>query len=160
MGKMNMSRVILGGIVAGVVADILGFFVDGLMLGPRWDAAMRALGHSAFSASQIFWFNVLGLVSGIVAVWIYAGIRPRFGGGVRTAVFAGVAVWIVGSLLPNLGFMYIPHLFPRHLTVYTTAGALIEMVVGTIAGAAIYWEAKPAITAPVVPADARQTVRA
>jgi len=52
-----------------------------------------------------------------------------------------VAVWVVGALIPNLSFMWLAHLFPRHLTVYTTAGALVEIVVGTVAGAALYKEA-------------------
>jgi hypothetical protein len=36
--------------------------------------------------------------------------------------------------------MWIAHLFSRHLCAYTTAGALIEIVVGAIAGAAVYKE--------------------
>ena len=36
MGKVNMGRVILGGIVAGIVADVLGYVVDGVILAPRW----------------------------------------------------------------------------------------------------------------------------
>ncbi len=45
MGKINMGRVILGGIVAGIVADLLGYLVDGLWLGQRWADAMSFLGH-------------------------------------------------------------------------------------------------------------------
>ena len=36
MGKINVGRLILGGIVAGVVADILDYLVDCLWLGQRW----------------------------------------------------------------------------------------------------------------------------
>ena len=78
---------------------------------------------------------------GIVAVWIYAAIRPRFGAGPRTAIYAGLAVWVVGALLPNLSFMCFGGLFSRHLTLYTTLGALVELVAGTVAGAALYKEA-------------------
>jgi hypothetical protein len=140
MGKINLGRVILGGIVAGIVSDVLGFLVDGVLLAPRWAAGMTALGHAEFSSSQLIEFNVLGLVFGIVLVWIYAAIRPRFGAGVKTAICAGVAVWVVGTLLPNLGFMWIPGLFSRHLTAYTTACGLVEVVIAAIAGAAVYKE--------------------
>ncbi len=140
MGKINIGRVILGGLVAGIVADILGFLVDGVLLASKWNAGLAALQHPAFSTNQIIWFNVLGLVSGIAMIWLYAAIRPRFGAGVMTAVCAGVAFWVIGALLPNLGFMWIPHLFSRHLTAYTTAGALVELVVASIAGAALYKE--------------------
>jgi hypothetical protein len=37
--------------------------------------------------------------------------------------------------------MWIPHLFSHHLTVYTTAGNLVETIVAILAGAALYKEA-------------------
>jgi len=140
MGKINIGRLLLGGIVAGIVSDLLGYLVDGLMLGQQWSDDMILLGKSEFSTTQLIEFNLLGIVSGLVAIWIYASIRPRFGAGLMTAVYAGIAVWIVGVLLPNASFMYVTGLFSRHLTLYTTLGGLVEVVVGTIAGAALYQE--------------------
>jgi hypothetical protein len=140
MGRINIGRVILGGIVAGIVMDLLGYLVDGLMLAEKWSDDMILLGRSEFSTTQLVEFNLLGIVSGLVAVWIYAGIRPRFGAGVMTATYAGIAVWIVGVLLPNASFMYVTHLFSKSLTLDTTLGGLAEVVVGTIAGAALYQE--------------------
>ena len=142
MGKINMGRVLLGGIVAGIVADILDYLVDGLWLAQRWSFDMVRLGHAtAFSMKQILAFDLLGIAGGIAAVWVYAAIRPRFGAGVRTAVHAGIVVWFLAALLPNLSLMYVTHLFSRGLTFYSTVGALVEIVVGTVAGAAIYKEA-------------------
>jgi xanthosine utilization system XapX-like protein len=140
MGKINIGRVLLGGIVAGLVSDALGYLVDGVLLAPRWSDGMLALGHSEFSPDQWIWFNLLGLVAGIVLIWIYAAIRPRFGAGPKTAILAGLAVWIVGSLLPNLSFMWFGGLFSRHLTAYTTSAALIEILAGALACAALYSE--------------------
>jgi hypothetical protein len=140
MGKINVGRLILGGIVAGIIGDLLGYLVDGVWLAPLWSTDMKILGHTDFSSSQIVWFNLIGLAVGLVAIWVYAAIRPRFGPGVKTAVYAGVAVWIVGALLPNGSFMCVSGLFSKHLTLYTTLGALVEIVVGTIAGAALYKE--------------------
>jgi hypothetical protein len=140
MGKISMGRVILGGIVAGLVSDALGYLVDGVLLAPRWADGMLALGHEEFSPYQWVWFNLLGLPMGIVLLWIYASIRPRYGAGPKTAIYAGVVVWIIGSLIPNLSFMWFGGLFSRHLTAFTTAGALVEIVVGALAGAALYKE--------------------
>jgi hypothetical protein len=140
MSKINIGRVIVGGIVAGIVSDLLGYLVDGLLLAEKWSVDMIALGRNEFSTKQLIEFNLLGIVSGIIAIWIYAGIRPRFGAGVKTAIYAGIAVWIVGVLLPNAGFMYVTGLFSRHLTLYTTLGGLVEVVAGTVAGAALYKE--------------------
>jgi hypothetical protein len=140
MGKINIGRVILGGIVAGIVADLLGFLVDGILLAPRWADGMKRLGHGDFSSNAWLWFNVLGLAGGIALIWIYAAIRPRFGAGVKTAISAGLAFWLIGSLLPNCSFMWVAGLFSKHLAAMTTAGNLVELVAGAIAGAAIYKE--------------------
>jgi len=140
MGKINVGRVILGGIVAGIVADVLDYVVDGIWLGLRWAAGNKALGLGNFSSNQVLWFNLLGIVGGIALIWLYAAIRPRFGAGVKTAIYAGLAVWVVGVLVPNLSFMWVSGLFGHHLTAATTLGGLVEIVVGAIVGAALYTE--------------------
>lgn len=141
MGKnINFGRVILGGIVAGIVGDILGYIVDGVILAPKWAAGMKALGRVEFSVSQNVAFNIIGLVYGIFMVWLYAAIRPRYGAGPTTAICAGLAVWAMGVLLPNAGFMWVTGFFPTSLTVMTTAAGIIELVVAALAGAALYKE--------------------
>jgi len=140
MGKINVGRLILGGIVAGIAIDLVDYFVDGVWLGPRWTDGMALLGKTGFSSVQLIWFNVLGLLTGIAAIWVYAAIRPRFGAGVKTAFYAGLVVWILSTLFPNFGFMYAAKLFSNHLTLYTTLGGLVEVLFGTIAGASVYRE--------------------
>jgi len=141
MGKINVGRLILGGIVAGIAIDLLDYLVDGVWLAQRWADGMALLGRPGFSQMQIIWFNVLGLLTGLAAVWLYAAIRPRFGAGAKTAIIAGLAVWFIGVFLPNVGLMYVPHLFSKHLTLYTTLGGIVEVVFGTLAGASVYREA-------------------
>ena len=140
MRRINFGRLILGGIVAGIVGDILGSLVDGLMLAPQWAAGMKALGRAEFSVSQNVAFNIIGLVYGILMVWLYAAIRPRYGPGPKIAVFAGLVIWVAGVLLPNAGFMGVAGLFPASLTVMTTAAGIVEFVVAALAGAALYKE--------------------
>jgi hypothetical protein len=140
MGKINVGRLILGGIVAGIAIDLIDYFVDGVWLAQRWADGMALLGRPAFSQTQIILFNVIGLLTGIVAIWVYAAIRPRFGAGVKTAIIAGLAVWVLSTLLPNVAFMHVGHLFSNHLTLYTTLGGLVEVVFGTVAGASVYKE--------------------
>ena len=140
MGTINMSRVILGGLVAGIVANVLGFLVDGLMLEPQWAEGMKALGRPDLSVNQIVGFNILGFAYGIFTVWLYAAIRPRYGAGPKAAVCAGLAVWVAGVLLPNVGFMGVTGLFPSNLTLMTTTGGIVEWVAAGLAGAALYKE--------------------
>jgi len=140
MGKINIGRVLLGGIVAGIVGDVLGYLVDGVMLAPQWAVAMKALGQAEFSVNQMVAFNIIGLGYGIFVVWLYAMMRPRYGAGPKTAVYAGLAAWAIGALLPNVSLMGVAGLFPSNLTAMTTAGAIVESVVAALTGAALYKE--------------------
>ena len=140
MERIDMGRVILGGIVAGIVADVLGYIVDGVILAPQWAEGMKALGRPDFGVNQIIGFNILGLAYGVFAVWLYAAIRPRYGAGPRAAVCAGMAVWVAGILLPNAGFMGTAGLFSTSLTVMTTLAGIVEWVAAALAGAALYKE--------------------
>jgi hypothetical protein len=141
MEKINLGRVVLGGIVAGIVGNILGYIVDDVLLASQWAAGMRALGRPDFTANQIVSFVLLGLAYGVFVVWLYAAIRPRYGAGPKTAVYAGLMAWAIGTLLPNAGFMSVTGLFPAGLTVMTTLGGIVESVAAALAGAAIYKEA-------------------
>jgi hypothetical protein len=140
MGTIKIGRVILGGIVAGIVGNLLGFLVDGVLLAPQWAASMKTLGRGGFTAGQVIAFNIIGLVYGIFVVWLYAAIRPRFGAGPKTAVYAGLAAWAIGALVPNISLMGVAGLFPSNLTAMTTAAAIVESVAATLAGAAVYKE--------------------
>ncbi len=157
MSKINIGRWVVGGLVAGIVINILGYLVDGMMLASRWNQDLVRLGRPEFGTRQIVWFNVIGFGLGLLAVWVYAAIRPRFGAGIGTAVYAGIAVWVATSLLPNASIMWVPGLFNNHLTMYTTLGALVELVAGTIAGAALYRE-EPVMEAAAT--SVRQAARA
>ena len=146
MGNINVSRVILGGIVAGIVANVFSYIVDGVILAPQWAAGMKALGKSDFTTNQILGFLALGLASGVFTIWLYAAIRPRYGAGPKTAVFAGVAAWFAGALLPNVAFMSVVGLYAADLTTMTTIGGLVGSIAGALAGAALYQEGAAAAT--------------
>lgn len=161
MGRISYGRVILGGIVAGIVLNILAYLVDGVMLARLWSDGMGMLGHpAAFTARTLVWFNLIGFAAGIAVVWIYAAIRPRFGAGVKTAVYAGLIVWFIGTLLPNASFMYAMKLFGGRVTLLTTLGAIVEVVAAAIAGAALYKEAGGTTALHPVEAEGRQTAQA
>ncbi|HEY2845903.1 MAG TPA: hypothetical protein VGJ09_19740 [Bryobacteraceae bacterium] len=140
MGKINLSRVILGGIVAGIVIDIFEGVLNGVVLSGQWTEAMSALGRTAaMSAKQIAAFNVWGLVVGIVLIGLYAAMRPRFGAGPRTAMLAGAAVWALANAASNAAMVFL-HLFPLGLMLEATAFGLVEMLLAGMAGAAVYKE--------------------
>ena len=140
MTHTNRGRVILGGLLAGLVINIVEFVTNGVVLREAWGQAMQALGKPAeLSPGAIVIFNVWGFLLGIAAVWLYAAIRPRYGLGPNTATRAGLVAWAVAVFLPNLG-NYPLGLFPTRLLLISTVVALVEIVVATLVGAWLYKE--------------------
>lgn len=140
MGRINLGRVVIGGLVAGLIINIGEFILNGVLLEQQMTAAMAALNKPPVSASMIVWFVLFGFGLGCTLVWTYAAIRPRFGAGVKTAVCASTLVWGLAYLYPNI-FMIIINLFPRDMIVMGTVWGLIEVIVAGIAGAWAYTEA-------------------
>ena len=139
---INTSKVIVGGLIAGAVANVIDFALNGFLLADMQKAALDALNPTlaanAMQPSKVPIFVALDFIMGIANVWIYAAIRPRFGPGARTAAYAGIASWVVGSVVAG----YFAGLGMFSWGVYAAAAvcALINSVVSTIVGAKFYAE--------------------
>lgn len=139
MGKINQGRVILGGIVAGIVINILMPLVHDVFLKAEHAATMQALNKTMpEGGSTIAVWVIYGFVWGIAAVWLYAAIRPRFGPGAKTAICAAVATWFFGSFLCGIA-MWNLTILP--FSVMETVLSLIASILAVLAGAAVYKEA-------------------
>ncbi len=138
MKSINWGRVILGGIVAGVVINLSEFVLNEIVLKSGNEEAMKALGKTmpTGGGTMAVWI-VLGFVIGIASVWLYAGIRPRYGPGAATAVKAGILVWILGSLYSTIVFWNLG-LYP--LNMLLIVWTLVEAIVATVVGAWLYRE--------------------
>jgi len=111
MGKMNMTRVILGGIVAGIIIDACEGVINGVVLQRQWADTFAALGKSPLlSVKQIVALNIWGLAIGVLTIWLYAAIRPRYGAGPRTAICAGLAMWAPAFALASAIPVFFSHL--------------------------------------------------
>lgn len=160
MGKINYGRVILGGIVGGLVSGFLDWFLNGVLMGKHWDNAARALNRPAAFSGGVFFLTLFGsfIVGGILLIWVYAAIRPRFGAGARTAASAGVVVWALAVLLPDIWNAVIGIFSPR-LMLYATAVGIVEVIAGALIGASLYKEAQSSSPEYLMAAEAPQTTR-
>lgn len=137
MGHINWKRVILGGLLCGLVINASEFMVNGIFLEDQWADAFRALGRTAAAGpAQMAAFVICNLLVGIFAVWLYAEIQPHYGRKPLTAVIAGLAVWFLGYFLAM--FPVITNLFPAGLMLIALAVGLAETLAGTLAGAWFY----------------------
>lgn len=143
MGKINWTRVLTGGLLAGLVINIVEA-VSANMYSEEMKMALEAHGLTMSETPLMMVFYVVyGFVWGIAAVWMYAAIRPRFGAGPKTAVLSGVAFWVIGYLLPIIGWSTIG-LYSTWMLTYWSIIGLVEMVVATLLGAWIYKESESA----------------
>ena len=141
MSKINLSRVILGGVVAGLVIDLCEGILNGVILKQQWADVFTALRKTSdtMSVKQIIAFNLWGIAAGIITVWLYAGLRPRYGAGPRTAILAGLTVWALAFGLATAVPVFF-HLYPVGLGLTSVALEAIEMILAGLAGGALYKE--------------------
>ncbi|HSB09578.1 MAG TPA: hypothetical protein VLM38_08850 [Blastocatellia bacterium] len=137
--RSTCGRVILGGLLAGVIIDAGEFVLNGVLLNKDFEDAMRSIGKEPIGSQAIAVFLALGFLVGITAVWIYAAIRPRFGAGAKTAICAGLVVWVLTSLYTTVGQLPIG-IFPTRVLVVGTVWELVQLPLATLAGARLYKE--------------------
>ncbi|MBI4637116.1 MAG: hypothetical protein HY727_12270 [Candidatus Rokubacteria bacterium] len=140
MGKINWSRVFLGGLVAWVVAILLGGVAMFLYVRTEVTATWKGLGleFPQGPGLAVFWL-VFVYVAVVMAIWLYAAIRPRYGPGVKTAVGAGLAFWLIGKFLHTM-FLGAVGVYPIRFVVISMATDLVVTVAATVAGAWMYKE--------------------
>jgi hypothetical protein len=139
MGKINLKGVIVGGLVAGVVLNIVDFLLFGVVLKDQMAAMMQAMGKPPMSSGMMLWFTFLDFLYGIYLVWLYAAIRPRFGAGPGTAIKAGLVSWVAVGLFHAL-FEAPMGMMPQNTMILITLVALVQQPLATVVGAKLYTE--------------------
>ncbi len=140
MGNINLGRVILGGLVAGLVLNIGEVIWNDFILGSQMKSFLAA--HNFAEPGGNFIVVAVGLtfVMGIVLVLGYACIRRHFGPGPKTALIAGLFAWfcvffysgVVNGVLFGLSVNVIG---------LALVWGLVEYSLAALAGASLYKEA-------------------
>lgn len=144
MAGMNGKRVLLGGLVAGLIMNVSEFVLHGIVLAPDGAKLLEdwnQMGlHVEPSPTLLMWLIAATFALGILAVWTYAAIRPRFGAGPKTALCAGLAVWTLSYLYAGVYVYAGIVVVPAKLVWLPVAWSLIEVPLATLAGAFFYKE--------------------
>jgi hypothetical protein len=139
---INTGKVVVGGIVAGIVNNVLGFLLFGMWLQPRFTSEINAvaagLADKGNTSSAMAGTIISGFVLGLTATWLYAAIRPRFGPGMKTAVIAALVICVFGFIF-HLDLLYFGLTSPTTYMLATVA-AIIQSLGTAIAGAMLYKE--------------------
>jgi len=139
---INAPRALLGGIAAGATRISGQGLLDAVLLPAfHWSAGARfnpSFASGLTSPAARVGVMTIQLLLGIATVFLYAAMRPRFGGGSRTVISAGLAAWAFAAALWSVTVLL--HVVP--LTVFLTrvAVALPISLVAALAGAGLYRE--------------------
>lgn len=138
MSKINYGRVILGGLVAGLVLNIGEYLLNEVVFHQQMQEMFARL-HLTPSANFIPIAVVITFLLGIVIVCLYAMIRPRYGAGPKTAICAASVIWfcvyfycgVLNAALFGLG---------KSLLIMGMVWGIVEYSLAAIAGAWLYKE--------------------
>ncbi len=139
MNNINFGRVLLGGLVAGLILNVGEFLLNEVVFVKQMEEMVRRLGTARPGASFIGVAVLLTFLLGIVIVWVYAMIRPRFGPGAKTAGIAGFIGWFCVYFYSGVlnGTLFGVH---STMIVAGLVWGVIEYLLAAVAGAWLYKE--------------------
>jgi len=139
---INTNKVLIGGIAAGVVMNIIDFISYKFILGARMMAESEAfkpgMSQAMMTSSAMISNIVMDLVLGILLVWTYAAIRPRFGPGMKTATYVAVLFWILAGIFLS-GYLHMGMMSSGLWWTFAFIG-LVNFWVSAWVGARLYSE--------------------
>lgn len=134
MGKINYNRLLMGGLVAGILfllLDVLGYMLMNMDM-DAW------LAQHSLREPPMWVFYLTDILLGFMAVWLYVAIRPRFGPGWQTAAIAAAFMWFFFTVA-YFGF-HMMGLFTQVDYMKIAGWGIIQVFVATFAGAWLYRE--------------------
>jgi hypothetical protein len=147
MTKINFGRLIIGGLVATVIL----FLTDGVLhehvFHDYWEYVYQGLGAHEPQMGHgvaILYFLIFELGRAFLAIFLYVLMRPFYGAGPKTAVFAAIVAWLAFSVAGPAQFIPLGF-YSRRLWVMVAGAQLVTSIVANLAAAWIYRD--PATTA-------------
>ena len=140
MKNVNVGKVILGGLLAGLVLNFGEFLLNDLILAKHMQDFFARVDLTPPGTSFLIAAVSLTFAMGVVLIFLYALIRSRLGPGVKTAIVAALLMWfavyVYTGVVNGLALSV-----PLNLILIAMAWGLVEYVLAAIAGAWVYREA-------------------
>ncbi|MGH9023121.1 MAG: hypothetical protein ACRDV9_08485 [Acidimicrobiia bacterium] len=136
---MNRSRIVLGGIMGGLIFNLVSFGIHAGVLAQRYEGIKPAILRQEPRLPFLPVYALLLIVLSMGLVWLYAAARPRLGAGPRTALAVGLVVGLIAGLPGNLAqyaWSYVGGFISMWWAIEMVAGCTLA----TLAGAWLYKE--------------------
>jgi hypothetical protein len=135
--RVNWTRVIVGGLAAGLIINVFEYVGHHVFLDDAWAAAFRALGKAPTG-----WLTFIpaNFGVGILMVWFYARLQSSYGRGPISALRSGLATWTVFWVIPMMSIMPM-NIFPDRLLATVIVLGFVDVNLAALLGAWLYKEA-------------------
>jgi hypothetical protein len=139
---MNTSRVVLAGLLAGLVLNAGEAALHGAVLAAATVDAMAALRLEAVSSGTGLAMLIgITFVQGILGLWLYALLLPRWKTRTATAVVAGLALWVLSAVYAAIYLgAGLPNVMPDAVVWWPVAWGFVEYPLAIFVGALVYRE--------------------
>ena len=143
--SISVKRVVLSGLIAGPIELVLKIIEGELYLNSLFRAAIEKIHPDGMTnplgPSGMAGFITITLLLGLMHMYIYAAMRPRFRARLAAVVSAALAAGTVEAL--NWGIVGLIGIFTWwHICVEATM-TVGNMVIAVFAGAMVYKDAQP-----------------
>jgi hypothetical protein len=145
MAAVNKKRVWLGTLVGGVVWTAWSFFVNTVLLAPRYATAMNdgtILKQARYPFFLGYWIVTLFALTYIL-IWIYVSVRLTLGPGPLTAVRVGFLFGFAAAFPMSLSIATWAT-FSRVIALGWACDLWVGAILATLAGAWLYRDAPAA----------------
>jgi hypothetical protein len=137
---MNYARILIGGLVCGLVLNIGEFVLNTVVLARQMEEFVRRCGLTPPDPKALVILFLITFLMGIFIIYVYAAIRPRYGPGPKTAICAGLLAWFCVYFYNNavglaLGFI------PANVFMIALIWGVVQYMLAALAGAWLYKEA-------------------
>ena len=132
---INLRRVLIGGLITGMIINIIDTPNGALISGPKITEFLTAHGITA-SPFVAPYFLFIHLIFGVMLVWVYASMILNWGESHKNALFSTLLI-LIPTRLFSLGFTFMG-LLPVHLFLTLSSSVIVGFFVGGVIGCWFY----------------------
>lgn len=137
---MNYSRILIGGVVSGIVLVVVNFLTGSFILWERYETLQQNGVLRPEPRLPFLPLYVLGMFAvGALLIWLYAAARPRLGAGPHTAIKVGLVVGLISGVPANFSqfcWTYVG----GYVSMWWAISWVVGCLLATVAGAWVYRE--------------------
>ncbi|HEY7476578.1 MAG TPA: hypothetical protein VH679_16270 [Vicinamibacterales bacterium] len=136
---INSGKVVLSGLVAGVVGNVLDFVFQGIILKPDFEVMRQRLNLDPAAANNPVPWIIVDFVLGFLLIITYVGFRARWGSGPKTAIYSGLVIYV--GIAAVMGALASIGVFTTDTYMKSSALSLVTTMCSVLAGSYLYKEA-------------------